>query len=112
MAEGVEELGYKRKSGLCCRHVRLPPNNGPSRGNVRFTPRCRHSGGVAEGPFLTHSGSGLCPRKQRIAHTLTLRAELVKISAKIVRHGRYVTFQLAEVAVSRDLILENPEPDR
>jgi hypothetical protein len=31
------------------------------------------------------------------------REKLVKIGAKVVRHGRYVTFQLAEVAVSRDL---------
>ncbi|MDP7122225.1 MAG: IS1380 family transposase [Rhodospirillales bacterium] len=33
----------------------------------------------------------------------TLREKLVKIGAKVVRHGRYVTFQLAEVAVPRDL---------
>jgi hypothetical protein len=33
----------------------------------------------------------------------TLREKLVKIGAKVVSHGRYVTFQLAEVAVSRDL---------
>ncbi len=33
----------------------------------------------------------------------TLQEKLVKIGAKVVRHGRYVTFQLAEVAVSRDL---------
>ncbi len=33
----------------------------------------------------------------------TLREKLVKIGAKIVRHGRYVTFQLAEVAVPRSL---------
>ncbi len=33
----------------------------------------------------------------------TLREKLAKIGAKVVRHGRYVTFQLAEVAVSRDL---------
>jgi hypothetical protein len=31
----------------------------------------------------------------------TLREKLVKIGARIVRHGRYVVFQLAEVAVSR-----------
>lgn len=30
----------------------------------------------------------------------TLREKLVKIGAKVVRHGCYVTFQLAEVAVS------------
>ncbi len=33
----------------------------------------------------------------------TLREKLIKIGAKVVRHGRYVTFQLAEVAVSREL---------
>ena len=33
----------------------------------------------------------------------TLRDKLVKIGVKVVRHGRYVTFQLAEVAVPRDL---------
>ncbi len=32
-----------------------------------------------------------------------LREKLVKIGAKVVRHGRYVTFQLAEVAVPREL---------
>ncbi len=33
----------------------------------------------------------------------TLREKLLKIGAKIVRHGRYVTFQIAQVAVLRDL---------
>ncbi len=33
----------------------------------------------------------------------TLREKLVKIGAQVVRHGRYVTFQLAEVAVPREL---------
>ena len=33
----------------------------------------------------------------------TLREKLVKIGARIVRHGRYLVFQLAEVAVSRAL---------
>ncbi len=33
----------------------------------------------------------------------TLREKLVKIGAKVLRHGRYVTFQLAEVAVPRSL---------
>jgi hypothetical protein len=28
---------------------------------------------------------------------------LIKIGAKVVRHGRYVTFQLAEVAIPRRL---------
>jgi hypothetical protein len=34
----------------------------------------------------------------------TLRERLVKIGAKIVRHGRSITFQLAEVMVPRALL--------
>ncbi len=33
----------------------------------------------------------------------SLRDKLVKIGAKVVRHGLYITFQMAEVAVSRAL---------
>ena len=36
----------------------------------------------------------------------TLREKLIKIGAKIVRHGRYATFQLAEVAIPRALFPE------
>ena len=32
-----------------------------------------------------------------------LALERVEIRAKVVRHGRYVTFQMAEVAVPREL---------
>ena len=42
----------------------------------------------------------------------TLREKLVNIRAKVVRYGRYVTFQLAEVAVPRDLLPKNTAPDR
>ena len=33
----------------------------------------------------------------------TLREKLVKIGAKVTRHAKYVTFQLAEVAITRKL---------
>ena len=33
----------------------------------------------------------------------TLREKLVKIGAKVVAHARYITFQMAEVAISRKL---------
>ncbi len=36
----------------------------------------------------------------------TLRDKLIKIGAKVVRHGQYVTFQLAEVAIPRRLFAE------
>ncbi len=32
--------------------------------------------------------------------------KLIKIGAKVVRHGRYITFQLAEVAIPRALFAE------
>ena len=41
----------------------------------------------------------------------TLREKLVKIGAEVVRHGRYVAFQLAEVAVAKGSVPENPAPD-
>ena len=53
------------------------------------------------------SGHGSKGRKKRWQDDLTtLREKLVKIGARIVRHGRYVVFQLAEVAVPRALFVE------
>ena len=45
---------------------------------------------------------------QKVEHwSMTALCEkLVKIGAKVVRHGRYVTFQMAEIAVPRDLFEE------
>ncbi len=36
----------------------------------------------------------------------TRREKLIKNGAKVVRHGRFVTFQLAEIAVPRRLLAE------
>jgi hypothetical protein len=36
----------------------------------------------------------------------SLREKLIKIGAKVVRHGRYVIFQMAEVAVPGELVQE------
>jgi len=43
------------------------------------------------------------PRPVRTWTLTTLREKLVKIGAKVVRHAKAVTFQLAEVAVPRAL---------
>ncbi len=74
--------------------------------------------GGAEGPNLTQTGSrfrpigGLLIAKRRhwrypkeVAHRslTTLREKLLKIGARMVRHGRYITFQLAEVPFSRQV---------
>jgi Transposase DDE domain group 1 len=46
------------------------------------------------------------PREIEPWSLTSLREKLVKIGARIVRHGRYVVFQLAEVAVPRTLFAE------
>ena len=43
------------------------------------------------------------PRSVKHWSLTTLREKLIKIGAKVVRHSKYVTFQMAEVAVPREL---------
>ena len=43
------------------------------------------------------------PRKVEHWTRTRLREKLIKIGAKVVRHAKYVTFQMAEVAIPRDL---------
>ena len=43
------------------------------------------------------------PKPARHWSLTTLREKLIKIGAKVTRHAKYVTFQLAEVAVTRNL---------
>ena len=43
------------------------------------------------------------PRKVGQWTLTTLREKLIKIGAKVVRHAKYMTFQLAEVAIPRNL---------
>ena len=44
------------------------------------------------------------PRPIRGWTLTTLREKLIKIGAKVVAHAKYDTFQLAEVAVPRQLV--------
>jgi len=43
------------------------------------------------------------PKPVRHWSLTTLRDKLIKIGAKVTRHSKYTTFQLAEVAVTRNL---------
>ena len=43
------------------------------------------------------------PKPVRHWSLTTLREKLIKIGAKVTRHSKYVTFQLAEVTVTRNL---------
>ena len=46
------------------------------------------------------------PREVEQWSLTTLREKLIKIGAKVVSHGRYIAFQMAEVAVPRTLFAE------
>ena len=46
------------------------------------------------------------PKAAKLWSLTSLREKLVKIGAKVVSHGRYVTFQLAEVAVLREMFAD------
>ncbi|QDT73450.1 hypothetical protein I41_26390 [Lacipirellula limnantheis] len=59
------------------------------------------------------------PRDVKHWSLTTLREKLIKIGAKVTRHAKYMTFQLAEEAVTRNLFaailarmarLANPPP--
>ena len=52
------------------------------------------------------------PKPVRHWSLTTLREKLVKIGAKVTRHSKYVTFQLAEVAVHAELVCRDPRPHR
>ena len=52
------------------------------------------------GNFLRQA---VLPRSVRHWTLTTLREKLIKIGAKVVRHSRQVVFQMAEVAVPREL---------
>ncbi len=52
---------------------------------------------------LHHKRKLALPKEVEHWSLTTLREKLVKIGAKVVHHGRYITFQLAEVAIPRSL---------
>jgi hypothetical protein len=55
--------------------------------------------------WASSCGRCRCPRRQPWSLT-SLREKLIKIGAKVVSHGRYAIFQLAEVAVPRQMFQE------
>jgi hypothetical protein len=57
---------------------------------------------LSEQPSLAKQLFGL-PKPVRHWSLTTLREKLIKIGAKVTRHSKYVTFQLAEVSVTRNL---------
>ena len=65
-------------------------------------PSCRRRRCPQAGDKRQNVGEHLSRHRDlgRLERSLTsLREKLIKIGAKVVSHGRYVTFQMAEVAV-------------
>jgi Transposase DDE domain group 1 len=46
------------------------------------------------------------PKAAELWSLTSLRDKLIKIGAKVVSHGRYVTFQMAKVAVPQKMFQE------
>jgi hypothetical protein len=55
-------------------------------------------------PRQLHADAGAAGNDEAVS--LTSQRARIKIGAKVVSHGRYVTFQLAEVAVPRQMFAE------
>jgi hypothetical protein len=60
--------------------------------------------GLQPRQFYAHAG--VLPDAVEQWSLTTLKDKLIKIGAKVVRHGRYVTFQMAEVAIPRTLFAD------
>ena len=58
---------------------------------------------MARTAACSHKRTLALPQEVEHWSLTTLRETLAKIGAKVVRHGRYITFQLAEVAIPRSL---------
>ena len=67
------------------------------------------SGGVSqfdEGPLIANRRTLALPKIVGHWSLTALREVLGKVGAKVVRHGRYVTFEMAELAIPRQLFAE------
>ncbi len=75
---------------------------------ARFFKQNNYLVGVSiDGPRALHDAYRLDKRGEGSFDDVTsLRDKLIKIGAKVVSHGRYVTFQVAEVAVSRQMFAD------
>ena len=64
------------------------------------------TGGVSGSFSMSKSTWGRVDSTAEPWSLTSLRDKLIKIGAKVVSHGRYVTFQMAEVAVPRQMFQE------
>ncbi len=71
--------------------------------HVGFTPNGGHRPSVIGTSARDPEGTWASPHEVEHWSFTKLRENLIKIGAKVVRHGRHITFQLAEVAIPRSL---------
>ena len=86
--------GKARSSGHGCHAALSPPNA------VRLQ---LHALAYNLGNFLRTLAT---PEPIKDWSMTTLKEKLIKIGAKVVSHGRYVAFQMAEVAIPRNLFAD------
>jgi transposase-like protein len=72
--------------------------------HLRLT--CPHEQGLRANNRAEHSHQVVRRRERKMQRFTSLREKLIKIGAKVVSHGRYVTFQMAEVAVPRQMFAD------
>ena len=65
----------------------------------------RHAQKMSDKPFSGKRKLAL-PKPAESWSLTSLREKLVKIGAKVISHGRNVTFQIAEIAVSRQMFAD------
>jgi hypothetical protein len=56
--------------------------------------------------FRRRRPSAASPTQSKTWSLTSLKKKLIKIGAKVVSHGRYVAFQMAEVAIPRNLFAD------
>jgi hypothetical protein len=85
-------------------------DRGPDHRDFSPSRHCTRAGSI---PVRDNSGTRAfalrqlsMPKTAESWSLTSLREKLIKIGAKVVRHGRYVTFQMAEVAVSRQMFAD------
>ncbi len=99
----MSALGHHRTPAEPNFRSAFPPLADISSRNVRFPPVSGRESWVCVRSAPSHKRTLALPQEVEHWSLTTLREKLIKIRAKVVRHGRYITFQLAEVAIPRSL---------
>jgi hypothetical protein len=106
-AEGI--VAFYNQRGTCEQYIKEGKNA------IKWTPlSCRTFAANAvrlQLQFLAYNIGNFMrtlamPKTTETWSLTSLREKLIRIGAKVVSHGRYVTFQMAEVAVSRQMFAD------